>query len=307
MLGIITIAQGEKKYIEMAKMLANSLILTNPGIKRAVISDVPENEFKGLYDVHIPYNASFGKGLSQKLYLDKYSPFTETIFIDSDCLVLDSLDAMLKLCREHTFVVFGDQVNSGEWAMDVTQVCKTFGVQSIPRFNGGTYYFRNDAITANIYEKARELKENYDELGFTRFRGSINEEPLIAVAMAINKIEAVDDKGTAMRTPIGINGPLKIDVLNKKCGFDKVGEYVEPTIIHFAGSFAIAFHYKREIMKLKIARKAPFLRKKFVSFVVNLGYNLPYATFVFLKRILKTMVRREKFDFTNILPVFSNQ
>jgi len=291
----------------MAKMLALSLLQTNPGIKRAVISDVPEGEFTGLYDIYIPYDKSFGNGISQKLYLDKYSTFEETLFIDSDCLVFDSLDNMITLCRKHPFAVFGDQISSGNWYMDVTAMCKKFNLQSIPLFNGGTYYFKKTALAGSIYDKARELAENYIGLGFTQFRGSVNEEPLIAVAMAINSVEAVDDRGTGMRTPIGMSGPLKIDVLNKKCAFNKQGEHVEPVILHFAGSYADAFHYKREVAKLKTMSNFPFLNKKLVSVMINLSYNTPYGLLVFCKRVSKRILRKEKFDFKITLPVFSNQ
>jgi hypothetical protein len=307
MLGILTIALGEKRYIEMAKMLALSLIQTNPGIKRAIVSDAERSEFASLYDTYIPYDTTLGKGLNNKLYLDQYSPFEETLFIDADCLVFNSLDDMINLSRRHPFVVFGDQIESGDWYMDVAEMCKKFGLASIPLFNGGTYYFNDKAIAAEIYNKARELAESYKALGFTEFRGSINEEPLVAVAMAINNIEAVDDKGIGMRTPIGLIGPLKIDVLNKKCSFNKEGEHVDPAIMHFAGSYADAFHYKREVAKLKMAHRFPFLNKKLISVIVNLTFNLPYSSFVFIKRIMKVILRKEKFDFSNILPAFSNQ
>jgi hypothetical protein len=304
--GIITIAQGEKRYIEMAKMLATSLSLTNPGIKRAVITDAAAEEFNELFDIFIPYNADFGKGLSQKLYLDKYSPFDETIFIDADCLVFKSLESTIELCKKYPFVVFGDQISSGEWYMDVAAMCKRFNLPSIPLFNGGTYYFDKSDAALKIYNKARQLKENYTELGFSNFRGSINEEPLISVAMAINNIESVDDKGSVMRTPIGINGPLKIDVLNKTCFFNKSGEDVSPAIMHFSGSYANAFHYKREGAKLKLAVHFPFVGNKIISFLVNMFYNTFYAALVFCKRIFKTIIRKEKFDYKNYLPVFSN-
>ncbi|MGZ3945441.1 MAG: hypothetical protein ACXVJB_10890 [Mucilaginibacter sp.] len=307
MFGIITIAHGEKRYIEMAKMLALSLKLTNQDIKRAVISDAPQDEFRDLFDTFIPYNPDYGKGLSQKLYLDQYSPFDETLFIDSDCLVVDSLDHTLELCRNHSFAVFGDQITSGDWYMDVVVMCKQFNLSSIPLFNGGTYYFKKTGITAKIYEQARKMHENYSALGFHDFRGSINEEPLIAVAMAVNNVEAVDDKGAGMRTPIGLIGPLEIDVLNRKCAFNKEGVQVQPAIVHFSGSFSIAFHYKREVSKLKLIRTLPFLNKKLASFLVNTFYDVPYACFVFSKRILKSIFRKEKFDYGNALPVFSNQ
>ncbi|MBS1533086.1 MAG: hypothetical protein JSU01_22490, partial [Bacteroidetes bacterium] len=141
MRGILTIAQGEKRYIDMAKMLALSLKLNAPGIQRAVVTDAA-NEFRGLYDICIPFEPAYGKGLHQKLYLDKYTPFEETLFIDSDCLAVKPLGDTFSLCAEHNFAVFGDQVTTGEWYMDVAAMCKRFGLASIPMFNGGAYYFK---------------------------------------------------------------------------------------------------------------------------------------------------------------------
>ena len=168
--GIITIALGEKRYLDMAKMLALSLIQTNPGIQRAIVSDAGQEQFTGLYDIYIPYDQALGKGLSNKLHLDKYSPFEETLFIDADCLVCGHLDEMIDLCRKHPFVVFGGQINSGDWYMNVADMCRKFNLSSIPLFNGGTYYFNDKTIATNIFKKARERAVDYKKLGFTEFR-----------------------------------------------------------------------------------------------------------------------------------------
>ncbi len=305
--GIITIAQGSNRYIEMAKMLAFSLIQTNPDIKRAVISDAPETEFEGLFDIYIPYNSSYGDGFSQKLCLDKYSPFEETLFIDADCLVVKSLNDAIRFFKPHQFAVFGDQISTGEWYMDVAAMCKKFNVPSIPLFNGGVYYFKRGETATNIYTTAREIRDQYFQIEIDDFRGSMADEPLMAIAMAINKVEAVDDQALIMRTPIGINGALKIDVLNEVCAFDKQGEKAEPAIMHFAGAYSIAFHYKREIAKLKLLKvSTPLLNKKLVSLFINGTYNVSYGSYVFCKRVLKVILRGEKFDFTNWLPIYSN-
>jgi hypothetical protein len=306
MLGILTIAQGQKRYIDMAKILALSLKLNSPGIKRAIVTDAPEYEFNGYYDICIPYEPAYGNGLNQKLYLDKYTPFGETLFIDSDCLVVKPLDETIRLCAKYEFAVFGGQVTSGEWYMDVAAMRTRFGLPSLPMFNGGTYYFRQSEVVSNIYNKSRELREKYNEHGFTGFRNSINEEPVMAVAMALNHVEAVDDKGIGMRTPIGIEGALKMDILKQKCRFNKEGEIVEPAIVHFSGGYASQFHYKRETAKLKFIKNFSFLNKSMASAIVNLYFNVPYAILVFFKRITKMVLRKQKFDFSNTLPVYSN-
>lgn len=306
MLGIITIAQGKRRYIDMSKMLALSLLENHPTIKRAVISDAPQDEFKGLFDIYIPYNKAFGTGLSQKLYLDKYSPFDETIFIDADCLVIKPLNGMIELVAPHSFVVFGDQISSGEWFMDVASICKMFNVPSIPKFNGGVYYFKKGIVADSIYNYAREVADRYTDMGLKYLNGSLNEEPVIAIAMAVNHVKATNDSGKGMRTPIGINGSLNVDVFKQYCRFIKNGVEVKPAILHFAGAYTSAFHYKREITKLKLSQKIPFINKKVISSVVNITFNSRYGLFVFCKRVLKIIIRREKFDFNNHLPVFSN-
>jgi hypothetical protein len=304
--GIITIAIGKKRYIDMAKMLALSLMKNAPDIPRAIITDVAAEEFKGLFNICIPYNPSYGDGFSQKLHLDKYSPFDETIFIDADCLAITPLDSMINLFKPHSFMVFGDQISSGEWFMDVSEVCKKFNVPSLPLFNGGVYCFKKNDVTTNIFNKAREIKDRYFDIGIQNFRGTLADEPLIAIAMALNNVEAVEDGGIAMRTPIGIEGPLNVDVLGQYCHFSKEGIQVKPAILHFSGSNANAFHYKRECAKLKLSVHLPFLSRKFVSLLINLIYNTWYTIWVFCKRVLKVIIRKEKFDFKNHLPVFSN-
>lgn len=305
--GILTIAQGDKRYIDMAKMLATSLLLNAPDIKRAIVTDVSETEFDGLFDIYIPCNEAYGKGFSQKLYIDKYSPFDETIFIDADCLIVSPLNNVFKLCAPHSFVVFGDQICTGEWFMDVAEVCKRFNVPSLPQFNGGLYYVKKDEVSAGVFNTARELMHQYTQIGLSTFRGAPADEPLFAVAMAINKINAIDDLGFGMRTPIGIIGPLYIDVLKQKCIFNKEGVVVKPAVLHFPGSYADTFYYKRETVKLKLARSFSFINLKMISLTVNVIFNTGYALLIFCKRIIKTIIRKERFDFKNPLPVFSNK
>ncbi|MGF7078016.1 hypothetical protein [Mucilaginibacter sp. UYCu711] len=307
MLGIITIAAGDKRYIDMANLLALSLIKNNPDIPRAVISDAPEEKFTGFFDTYIPYEPSYGKGLSQKLFLDQYTPFKETIFIDADCLVIKPLKKLIDLCQPNSFAVLGDELlSTGEWYMDIAKMCTQFNIRSVPLFNGGLYYFKKNSVTKSIYNSAREMSTNYTQLGFKKMNTSINEEPLISVAMAMHGVGLVNDYGTGMRTPIGIDGPLKVDVLLQYCFFVKVGVEVEPAILHFSGSYTNAFHYKRECLKLKIAGHFPFISNKIISFSINMLCNTLYALLVFCKRILKAIIRNEKFDYKNYLPVFSN-
>jgi len=137
--------------------------------------------------------------------------------------------------------------------MDVGEMCALLGVTSVPKFNGGLYYFRRSATAAAVFEYARSLIRRYDELGLRAFRGGASDEPLLAIALATHGIAAVDDGGTAMRTPIGIEGALDMDVFSGRCRFVKEGHTVSPAIVHFAGDFAETSVYRRERAKLRHA------------------------------------------------------
>ena len=143
------------------------------------------------------------------------------------------------------------KISDGDFAGDVAAMCKQVGVEAIPRFNGGMYYFDKSEAAGAIFETAREIMGRYDQHGLTPMaRGFASDEPVVAMALAAHGIEAIDDRGTTMRTPIGIRGPLRIDVLAGYCAFDKEGMDVSPAIAHFADWRSRGFHYNREASKL---------------------------------------------------------
>src|SRR5262249_22985110 len=84
------------------------------------------------------------------------------------------------------------------------------------------------------------------------FRESRTDEVGFALALSEHHIEPLDDpQGLTMRTPIGIEGPMDIDVLRGYCRFVKRGLPVTPTIVHFA---TWQYHpvYYRERAKLRL-------------------------------------------------------
>ena len=265
--GILTLAYGDRAYVQMAKSLAVSLKLHNPTIPRVVVTESSDPALRRLYDLVIPVNSSFGRGVAQKLHLNRYSPFTETLFIDADSLVVKPIEWLWDLFSDVAFGVVGRQITEGNWFMDVPRTLKQFGLKSIPQFNGGLYYFTNDARSTAVFETSGSILRDYEGLGLHPFRGGVNDEPIVALALAIHGIPPVDDQGRAMRTPIGIRGRLDVDVLRGVCRFNKQGTEVEPAIIHFAGDDAEGFCYWRERLKLLLGHRITL--KPVVSYAVN--------------------------------------
>src|SRR5215471_17345528 len=157
--------------------------------------------------------------------------------------------------------------------MDVLDVSKTISLlnlSSIPLFNGGMYHFKNDAVAAEVFRKARELMRDYKQLGIG---GCVLDEPIFAIALASFGIKAVpDDKGLTMRTPYKMIGAINVDVLKGFASFNKAGQQVSPAIVHFAGN-ACSFEYKREELKLDLANKFPSSNTGTISLLVNLLFS----------------------------------
>ena len=274
--GIVTLAHGHRRYIGMAKTLGRTLRLHCDHIPRAVITDADDPELDRLYHIRIPFRPELGTGMEQKLSLDRYSPFEQTLFIDSDCLVVRDIDTLWALFSDVPVGVIGSPMCDGYWFGDVAKICAHFHVASIPRFNSGLLYFDASDQAAALFASAREIMARYEELGFTpMLRGSRNDEPVLAFALAIHGVPGIQDGGVGMRTPIGLRGPLAIDVLRGYCRFNKDGALVEPAIAHFCGWRARAFHYRRERLKLALAARCS-LPRPLISVAVNALADPPY-------------------------------
>jgi hypothetical protein len=252
--GILTLAFGKPKFIEMAKALAWSLNLHAPAIPRAIVTDSDDAELAALFQQRIEYRPQYGSNLRQKMYIDQYSPFDETLFIDSDSLVVRALDSFWTAFESVPFGTSGDRLlRAGETDafLDVDFVLQRFGFDSLPKFNGGIYYFKRNDESAALFATARELMSKSAEFKFKEFRNDgPNDEALYSVAMAIHGLKLIDMGNAGMWTPIDAQSPLKVDIPRGICTFTKKGRQVTPDIIHFAGSTG-SFVYLRECSKLK--------------------------------------------------------
>ena len=257
--GVITIATGKRRYIDMAIALARSLERHSPGLARAVVTDSDDPLLASLYEERIAVDPSRGAAnFGQRFHVDSYTPYDETLMIDADSLVVEDIGWTFDLFEDLPFGVIGRQLRSGFWYGDVAEILSRIDRPELPQFNGGFYYFDRSERARRILETARELAERYDELGLPAWRGGMSDEPVFSMALSLHGIRAVDDRGRVMRTPIGIRGWLHIDVLGGRCAFNKAGSRVRPAVAHFADVFAAqrdprgAF-YRREADKLSRA------------------------------------------------------
>jgi hypothetical protein len=253
--GVITLAYGQERFIEQARSLAHSLELHAPHLSRTLVTDCMDPEIGRLFTQVIPYRPEYGSGVRQKLFLDQYSPYEQTLFIDSDCLVLGNLDAFWSAFADNYFGVPGYRYlhkGSTDPYLDVDHALEKLKLAAIPKFNGGTYYFTRSSEATEFFNTARHILENWREFRLREFRrNGPGDESLYALAMAVHQISPTSMGAAGMWTPVGYKGPLLLDALHGRCSFEKEGMKLSPEILHFPGEYVYSFAYARERAKLK--------------------------------------------------------
>lgn len=253
--GVITLAYGQARFIQQARSLAHSLQLHAPQLPRILITDSNDPEIRRQFTDIIPYRPEYGSGVRQKMFLDRYSPFEHTLFIDSDCLVLGKLDAFWSVFADQYFGVPGYKYlhkGSTDPYFDVDHALETLHLTKIPKFNGGTYYFTRSPEATEFFTTARNILDNWRTLRLCEFRrDGPGDEAVYSLAMALHHIGPISMGSGGMWTPVGYKGPLRLDTLRGTCSFEKEGMRLSPEIVHFPGEYVYCFAYARERAKLR--------------------------------------------------------
>ena len=274
--GTITLAYGKEIYIELGKALGRSLERFNPDLCRALVTDSTDPELLELYSPVIPLRPEWGTDVSQKLHLDEYTPFDRTLFIDCDSIVVRDIGSAFDLFSDEDtcaigteFMVPGDNVREA----DIQRVLDNLSISRIPWFNGGIYYLDRNQRQGEIFRLARTYLDQYREIGFNDFRSDgPADELLLGAAMEVLGLPPISDEGKLMRTPTGMLGKLKVDVISGHASFDKKGVPFEPAIVHFAGVWREDPVCRREMRKLEILSDARHLCE-FRARVFSLAYD----------------------------------
>jgi hypothetical protein len=267
---ILTIATGKKLYLDMAINLARSFIWwhADSDIIFQLVTDQQKHipvDMKSKIQVIEIKAGELGDGFSTKLFLDRLASPGQTLFIDSDCLLFGNLDTVFNTFKGHAVSVVGSYIKSGEWFGDITAICRKFNIDKLPKFNGGIYYIEKGVRATAVYQTARDLEKQYDEIGFVRLRNKPNDEVLMALAMQLNNQQPVPDDGTIMSDPQACPGGYKIDTISgerylynppqpnplhqSQYPFQKVS----PVVVHFLGYYTSHYPYRREAYRLKKA------------------------------------------------------
>jgi hypothetical protein len=301
---IITIATGKKLYVDFAVNLARSFFWWHPDtdIKFQLVTDQPDfvpADVKEKTELIIIAKGEIGEGFSTKLHLDKLIGEGQTLFIDSDCLVYRNLDNIFEQFKGHAVSVVGDYISKGEWFGEIEPICKKFNITHMPKFNGGVYYLEKGEMASKVYNTARQLEPQYDEIGFKRLRNRPNDEVLMALAMELNRQVPVADDGSILAEFVNFKSGVKSDLLNgvaELYNSPTHPEYQEhwplqiakPAMVHFLGHHNQIMPYIKEVKQLEYvsAKKRSVNVAKQLTF---LHVTLPAETASWFKNTLRPL------------------
>lgn len=303
---IITIARGKKLYIDMACNLAMSFLLWNDlaKINFNIITDHPEYIPSFLQDkIKVNYKTSdeLHKGFLSKLQIGDFIESSESIFIDSDCLVYGDLNPLFDEFKNHDVSVFGYNRTEGidvGFCKDIKSVIQTMEIPYFPLICGSVYFARNNEKSKQIFAFAKSMVKHYDKIGLVRLRDQENEEPLMAISMANFNQIPIEDSGK-LKADRMFYQYLSSNVLKGKALLwsetQPVPEYctlmsAEPLIVHFNGSHADHFEYSSEVTRL-IKTYENHWNHSVTNLYVYLFIVIPGKSKKFIKTLFRPLYR----------------
>ncbi len=259
MKSFLTIATGDVKYYKMALNLLKSYKLFNKeGAKFSIIAD-RKNEYTEQFDETIILDNP-ACSFMDKVNMLKDPVFDRNIFIDADCLVYGDIQYLWTLFPDSGISCFGRkfELNSDEGWFDSNNLGKYKDtVKSNIGMHGGIYYFSKDNKTADVYKTCLDIINSYEDYTFKYF-SSPADEPVIALAMAINDIYPVDwdicnDRGVYLFYPYAKK--IKCNVIKGKLSYLKDKHwYKDISILHFQNINTEKALYKSEVTRMNNSR-----------------------------------------------------
>jgi hypothetical protein len=230
--GVLTLATPND-YLK-AIGLALSLRVSNPGIPVAVAC---AERLRPLLAPHFDLvigERSDLRGFVHKIYLDEYSPFSRTLFLDSDVLVFKSVGPYVSKWAGRPYTACGVKMTGGvsHFGLDRKAVIDKLGLPFMYVIDGAGHAYFEKPDCQRLFDKARELTANYRELaGPIRYA----DEDVVAIAMTLTQLEPVAYEDFFAMFLSARPGTMEMDAAGGRCRFIAIntGEPFEPCMVHF--------------------------------------------------------------------------
>jgi len=270
--GFFTIAFG-KQYQKIAYNLLLSARFNKLKYPFAIVSDC-SNKYTKAFDKEIIVKP-LGVGFFNKLYIDKYAPYEESIFIEADTLIFNDISRYFDLLKNNgdERISFGKNFFNAD-KLQIThpplynlKKAKKEGVNFVFEFDGSIYFYSKIGKSRNVFKVARDLykkKVNYD----FPFYG---DEPFIALAAAKENIKCQDCLDPIINFNHYNIHDIKMDIVSHKLILNQTKNF---GIAHWSTQKTYGTYYKETVGVLKYYRTPLIILYKsgiygFISRTIN--------------------------------------
>lgn len=193
--GFITIATGAEEYYILARNLLHSYRhFCGDRLPFAILCD-RKNPYTAEFDNVILFPEGASNSYLDKLRLVEFAPYDVTIFIDADCLAYGDLNILFDhFASADDFSCFGRVLplddKTGWFEYEYLGDLRS-QVSYVVGLHGGIYYMRKGEKSRKLLEDARSFVPDYPQFHFKGRFSTPGDEPLVALAMAVNQCRPI--------------------------------------------------------------------------------------------------------------------
>jgi len=246
--GILTLATPND--YRKAIGLALSAKVSNPGVPLAVACSPKVGKLlQPYFDYVIDEDRSL-KGFEHKVHLDRYSPFENTFFFDSDVLLFKDLGEIVDRWQRQPYTACGGFFSDGfsTFGLDRCAVLKKINKTELVVIDGAGHAFFSRPESKKVFDLAREITSEHKEYcGDIRYA----DEDVMDIVMTLLDLKPASGHDFFSRYLTVTPGTIEMNAAIGQCRFiaKHSGEYFEPYMMHFASNEA-PFPYAWQLRKL---------------------------------------------------------
>lgn len=212
MQGYVVLACEHNRYRDMAINIARSLRVFDPHRSICLVHDTAidiTRECKSLFhDFAILDRDLRFVGVMNKSRLYDLSPYTQTMYLDADMLLLrPNISAYWDALNGRFFGMTGEKCVNGYWyGKDIAKIVADFRIPYVVKMNSGVFYFEKCSRAERLFSRTIDLFLNHkEELSRVHQNrtGQYADEPVFGLAMGeqgIDPLPTLEGHGSWMVT-----------------------------------------------------------------------------------------------------------
>jgi hypothetical protein len=286
--GVLTLA-SEADW-QKAIGLARSLRRSNPGVPIAVTCHPNLVPRLAPHFDRIVHKRGDVSGFKHKIYLDEYTPWQKTLFLDADILVVKNVREALTPFSGAPYTARGRYRDSGfsSFGMNIETVLESIGKNQLVYVGGAGHGYFEKPQCQEFFDLARKVMANWHSYSNP---SDFTDEDIVSVTMTLMELRPMPKDGFMGRVCFARKNTFHMDPLVPYCEFveQTTGERIQPTIVHFA-RWESPFYYHYHLERLAQADSG---RRNLWWWVPALREWWVMDVFRPAKRLIKRLVRNK--------------